>query len=203
MTTWSQCGTAPASSWNAEAVPASTWDGCGPAPTSAWRFCDGPGLDSIDPSAGAQGVAVPVTLLGSGFDDGSSVAVSGVGVTVSDVVVVNARTITAIFTVDLTATLGDRSVTVTTAAGSSNALPFTVEQQTPVILSITPSTGVQESTVPVEIVGQYFTPAATVQVSGTGVTVQNVVVVDDEHITAEFVLALLAAHTTRDVTVTT
>lgn len=72
----------------------------------------------------------------------------------------------------------------------------------PIIDSITPATGVQESTVSVTIRGHLFDPLATVQVSGTLVTPSNVVVVDSETITADLAITLLAAHTLRGVTVT-
>jgi hypothetical protein len=42
-------------------------------------------------------------------------------------VVVNSTTMTATFKVGRSASRGSRNITVTTAAGASNALPFTVQ----------------------------------------------------------------------------
>lgn len=182
--------------------PSSDWAACGPTPVSSWRFCGAPALLTITPDAALRGFSHAVVLTGAGFDGVSSVQVSGTGITVEDVVVVDAETITATFVIADDATLDDRDVTVTTAAGVSNPVSFTVEPATPVVLSITPNTGVQESVVPVTIIGQYFQSGATVQVSGTLVAPSSVVVVDDETITADLTITLLAAHTTRSVTVT-
>jgi hypothetical protein len=53
--------------------------------------------------------------------------VQGSGVAVSNVVVVNSTTITATLRLNSSAPRGARNVTVGTAAGSSNALPFSVQ----------------------------------------------------------------------------
>jgi hypothetical protein len=72
----------------------------------------------------------------------------------------------------------------------------------PVVLGLSIVTAKQGTTVSLAIIGSRFTPASTVQVSGTGITVQNVVVQDSGTITCDFVLDDTATVSARNVTVT-
>lgn len=85
-----------------------------------------PGLTSVGPASGVQGTNVAATLTGASFWDGASLAVSGSGVTVSNVAVGSATSITATFAIASDAAAGDRTVTVTTAGGTSGGQTFTV-----------------------------------------------------------------------------
>ena len=68
-----------------------------------------------------------VTLTGTDFVAGATtVAVSGGGVTVTNVVVGSTTSLTANFVLDPAAADGPRTVTVTTAAGTSGGQIFTV-----------------------------------------------------------------------------
>jgi hypothetical protein len=86
-----------------------------------------PVLTTTSPAVGIQGSVVPVTLTGQYFTGATQVNVSGAGVTVSNVAVVNDTTITATFTIAGTAGATARSVTVVTPGGTSNAGGFTVQ----------------------------------------------------------------------------
>jgi len=86
-----------------------------------------PTLKSLTPNAGARGATVRVTLTGTNFTTPATVTVQGGAVTVSNVVVVSSTTITATFQVSPTTARRSRNTTVTTKAGVSNALPFTVQ----------------------------------------------------------------------------
>ena len=86
-----------------------------------------PTLSSITPSIGKRGTSVSVTLTGANFASPVTVAVQGGSVAVGNVVVVNATTITASFRINARAERSSRSVTVSTHAGSSNSLAFTVQ----------------------------------------------------------------------------
>ena len=112
-----------------------------------------PTLTSINPNSGVQGTNVPVTLTGTNFAAGSSVNVSGSGVTVSNVTVVSATQITATLGIASNATLGSRSVTVTSTGGTSNGVTFTVNAAAPTLTSINPNSGVQGTNVPVTLTG--------------------------------------------------
>jgi hypothetical protein len=85
-----------------------------------------PAFSSITPNSGTQGTSVAVTLTGSNFISGATVAVSGGGVSVKNVTVVSATQITATFTIGSSASAGNRNVTVTTSGGTSGAVTFTV-----------------------------------------------------------------------------
>jgi hypothetical protein len=85
-----------------------------------------PVLSSIAPNSGVQGTSVAVTLTGSNFQTGASVTVSGTGVSVSNVKVVSASQITATITLANNAVTGTRNVRVTTSAGTSGAVTFSV-----------------------------------------------------------------------------
>ncbi len=88
-----------------------------------------PVLGSMSQSSALQGASVPVTLTGSNFvTGGSTVSSSNTGVTVSNVVVVNANQITATLAIGASAT-GTANITVATAGGTSGAFVFTVNQQ--------------------------------------------------------------------------
>lgn len=164
-----------------------------------------PTLASLSPSSGAQGTAVGVTLTGTNFVAGAtSVAVSGGGVTVSDVKVVSATSLTATLKLDANATLGGRAVTVRTIAGPSSAVTFTVLPPAPTLTNITPTVGIRTSFVPATLTGTNFiSGATTVAVTGDGVTVDSVRVVDGTTVTALFVVSATASVSDRTVTVST
>jgi hypothetical protein len=85
-----------------------------------------PVLSSIAPNSGTQGTSVAVTLTGSNFAAGATVAVSGGGVSVSKVTVVSPSQITATFTIGSSAGVGNRNVTVKTSGGTTGTVVFGV-----------------------------------------------------------------------------
>ena len=145
------------------------------APTPA------PTLTSVTPNQGVQSSTVPVTLTGTNFVvAATTVAVSGAGVTVNNIVVGSATSLTANIVIDPAAAAGARTVTVTTAGGTSGGQTFTINlpaPSAPTLTSVTPNQGLQGATVAVTLTGTNFVVAATtVAVSGAGVTVNNIVV---------------------------
>ena len=166
----------------------------------------GPLLTSISPSTGERGTNVPVTLTGSGLTSASAITVSGSGITVSNIAVVDDGTVTATFSITAGAGLTARTVKVVTpVSGTSNAVTFTVVlPPVPTLVSIAPNSGVRGTAVPVTLTGTNFTAMGTkIVVSGSGVTVSNLTVVNDTAVTATFTIAVSAATTARNVTVTT
>lgn len=93
---------------------------------------------TTNPATGAQKNTVAVTLSGNWLTGATQVNVSGAGVTVSNVSVVDDHTITATFTIAVNAATGARNVTVTTPGGPSNAATFTV---TPLPVAFTAASG--------------------------------------------------------------
>jgi BNR repeat-like domain len=87
-----------------------------------------PSMLSLNPGAGMQTQSVDVELTGSGFQSGATLALSGTGVTVTDVAFVSPTSMKAKMNVSLTATPGARDLTVTNPDGQSATLSgaFTV-----------------------------------------------------------------------------
>jgi hypothetical protein len=93
-----------------------------------------PTLASITPPSAMRGSSATFTLTGSNFDarpGSTQVTVDGNGIVIGDVHVANATSLTATFNIAADAALGARAVKVTTAGGSSNAVPFSVSPQGP------------------------------------------------------------------------
>jgi Bacterial Ig domain len=158
-----------------------------------------PVLKSINPATGRQGTAVAVTLAGTGLSDASSINVSGNGVTVSGITVVNDGTITATFTISANATANARTVSVTTPGGTSNTVTFTVTRL--VLSSISPNAGLRGTSVPVTLSGTGLTGATSLNVSGTGINVTAFTAVNDTTVTATFGIASTATTGARTVSV--
>jgi hypothetical protein len=85
-----------------------------------------PTLTSMTPNSGVRGSSIHVALTGTNFAAPFTITVAGGGVSVSDVVVVNSTSATAIFHVNRGALRRSRDTTVATSSGSSNGLPFTI-----------------------------------------------------------------------------
>jgi len=163
-----------------------------------------PTLTLISPPTGLRGTAVPITLTGTGFRLGATtVAVSGGGITVSGVSVLDPTTLNATFTITAAAALTARNVTVTVtgAAAASNAIPFTVVGAA--ITSIAPNSATHPTTgttvVSVTFTGTNLTNATGVAGLGGGVTLQagSFHVVSNTSVTANLVVssaATLGAH---------
>ncbi len=180
-----------------------------PSPVEAQSAGGAPALSRVSPNLGIQGTTVVVTLTGANFVAGATTLnVSGSGVTVNNVSVAGATSLTARFVIAASAAEGPRSVTVTTAAGTSGAQIFTVTVPlpagTPTLSSVSPNQGTRGTTVAVTLTGtDFIVGATTVSVGGSGVTVTNVVVASTTSLTASFVLDPTASDGLRTVTVTT
>ena len=146
---------------------------------------------------------MPVTLTGTHFVAGATIALSGAGITVSNTTVASATQITATFTIAANAATGAQNVTVTTSGETSGAQPFTVNLAPPTLTSISPNSGVQGQSIPVTLTGTNFVAGATIALSGAGITVSSTTVVSATQITATFTIAANAATGAQNVTVTT
>ena len=85
-----------------------------------------PTLTTITPYLTSPGRLVVVTMTGTNLADATAIAVSGSGVTVSNLTVVNPTTVTATFTVAANAPIGERNVTITTPVATSKPAIFEV-----------------------------------------------------------------------------
>jgi hypothetical protein len=163
----------------------------------------GPTLTSIAPTSGVRNTTVPVTLTGTGLTGATAVTPSGTGVTCTITGTPTATAVNASCAITAGATLGARTIGVTTPIGATNTEAFTVQGAT--LTSIAPTSGVRGTTVPVTLTGTNFptTGVTTVTASGTGVTASAVTVVNATTITATLTITPGAALTSRTVTVTT
>jgi hypothetical protein len=161
-----------------------------------------PTLTSIAPNTGVRGTTVPVTLTGTGLSSETAVNVSGSGITVSGITIVGDTTVTANFAISSGATLSTRAVSVTTPGGTTITVPFTVTG--PTLASIAPITGIRGSTVPVTLTGSALTGATGITVTGSGISVNSIVVAPGgATATANFVISGTATVSTRTVSVVT
>ena len=118
----------PAAAAGARTVTVTTAGGTSGGQTSRSATGAGaPTLTSVSPNQGTQGTTVAVTLTGTNFVVGATtVNVSGADVTVNTVVVGSTTSLTANFVIGAAAATGARSVTVTTAGGTSGGQTFTI-----------------------------------------------------------------------------
>jgi hypothetical protein len=86
-----------------------------------------PTLSLVSPNTGTQGTMVTVTLTGTNFVTAATgVMLSGSGVSVVNIQVLSPTSLTADLAIDPGATLGARTIAVTTASGTSSTQPFTI-----------------------------------------------------------------------------
>ncbi len=158
-----------------------------------------PAVTGISPNTGARGTAVPVTITGTNLGAATGVTVSGTGVTVTNFTKVNATTLTATFTVSATAGTGGRTVTVQTPGGNP-ALTNGFTVTAPALAAISPGSKQRGGAgFSVTLSGSHLTGTTSLVVSGLGVTVSNVHVVNDSTVTATFTIASTAGPSTRHV----
>src|SRR5205823_10436363 len=87
-----------------------------------------PALTAISPATGVIGTTVPVTLTGSNLS-GANLNL-GAGVTATGVIATPSQ-ITATLTIAATAPIGPQTISVTTPAGDSGPVAFTVNPLAP------------------------------------------------------------------------
>ena len=168
-------------------------------------------LTSIAPSSGTQGAAVAVTLTGTNFVSGSTIAVSGTGITVSSPTVASRTSITATFTIALNAPTGAQSVTVTNSLGTSGHQTFTVNALQPTVTSTNPAIGATAVPINRKITAAFSKPmnpatisTATFTLASATTTITGVVAYDTASNIATFAPAAnLAANTAFTATITT
>jgi formylglycine-generating enzyme required for sulfatase activity len=140
-----------------------------------WGFCPAT-ITSITPLQGGTQGGTVISITGTGLSTTSSVRVGGVACTN-----VNALTPTLVQATTPAGAVGQASISVTTAAGTTLAsTPFNYVQQQ--ITSIVPNTGPYVGGTPITITGQYL--AGTTAVTIGGVPCTNVVSVSATQVTA-------------------
>lgn len=161
-----------------------------------------PTLASVTPGSAFRGTSFPVTLTGTNFAPiGTKVAITGSGVAIGPITVVDLQTITTTFTISTNSPVSQRTVSVTTPSGTTSTLPFTVLG--PVLTSISPATGALGTKVLVTLTGTGLSGTNGVGVTGNGVNVTGFSVVNDTTVTATFAIASSAKLSGRNVMVST
>jgi uncharacterized protein (TIGR03437 family) len=150
-----------------------------PAGTSNALFltilAPGPQIASLSPASGSPGTSVSLSIAGSNLSSVTGVQFSpSTGITVSNVNS-TASQVTATVTISASAPAGQVGVSVTSSAGSSNSLAFTILAPGPQITALSPTSGSQGSSVALSITGSNLSGVTAVQFSpSTGITVSNV-----------------------------
>ncbi|MHC4473987.1 MAG: hypothetical protein ACYTDY_16110 [Planctomycetota bacterium] len=153
-----------------------------------------PSIAMVSPGAGEIGTTVPLTITGANLTGAALVITSGAGgpggVTISDVVTPDDSTLTATLVIDaaLSPEGEPRLLIVTTESGQVTAEFFIVEAGVPTLTGTRPGAGEPGETVGVTLRGLNLT-GATVSTLAADLTLQNVVVQDDETVTLEVVVA--------------
>ncbi len=168
-----------------------------------------PHLSVVNPPTGTQGTSnVNVTLTGlfTNFVNGASHASFGAGITVNSTTVSSSTSAVANITISPTATLGSRTVTVTTNAETASITGgFTVLTGVPALLTALPVSAQAGSTANVVVTGQFtnFQQGISTVSFGSGITVNVVTVSSLTQLTANVTVAANATVGSRDITVTT
>jgi hypothetical protein len=97
-----------------------------------------PTLTSIEPSHFFVGASVPVTLTGTNFASGATVGTDEWRIGVTNVVVVSATQITALFTIPTQVVARSVDLYVRTIGGITDAVSFRVEYPPPTLTSSRP-----------------------------------------------------------------
>jgi uncharacterized protein YjbI with pentapeptide repeats len=163
-----------------------------------------PILTAITPDSGALGTSVSVTLSGANLT-GATLSETASNFSVN-VTVVSATQITATITIGSTATIGAKTLTVTTAGGSATVSFTVVAPPPPTLTSISPSSGVRPATgtanYAVTLNGTNLT-GATLTEASSNFSLSNVIVVSATQITATVQVQSGASLGTKTLTVTT
>ena len=175
-----------------------------------------PALISASPASAQAGSSANVIITGqfTTFQSATPSVSFGSGVTVNSVTVSSETQLTASITVAANATVGMRTISVTTGAQNESLVNgFTVLAGTPVVTQINPNIGTPGAAVNVTVYGQYtnWVNGTTVASFGPGISVGGaaegaagpVVVSGAGQFTAALTLDAAAALGPRTVTVTT
>jgi IPT/TIG domain/Quinohemoprotein amine dehydrogenase, alpha subunit domain III len=163
-----------------------------------------PTVVSASPGSRGQGAsAQAITITGSHFLSGASVAFSGTGVTVNSTTFKSSTELTASVTIAAGATTGARNITVTnpdSATGTGTAI-FTVNAAPSVETGNPGSRGQGASSQTVAIKGKNFVTGATSSF-GPGITVNSTTFKSSTELTANITIEASASAGVRSVSVT-
>jgi hypothetical protein len=168
-----------------------------------------PFIGAVRPPFGNRADTMRVTLRGVNLGTvvpGTGVAISGSKIQVSNALALDDTAVQAIFDIDVTASVGYRDITVTTASGSntkSASFRVNIPGQVPTITDVTPHEVDPGTTTTIVVTGTNLYGAG-VTVGGSGATVTNIVnSLDGTTVTFDLTLALDASAEVRPLIVVT
>ncbi|MBM4161892.1 MAG: T9SS type A sorting domain-containing protein [Ignavibacteria bacterium] len=165
-----------------------------------------PTLASITPTSGNRGQTLNVTVTGTNFIPGITTIAYGGGITVNSVSSATTTQVTANVTIDFTAALGPRDITVTNASpgGGTATLTgaFTVTNPAPTLTGISPTRAGRGSKINVVLTGTNFIDGASSVGFGPEITVNSTTVTSATQIQVNISVGAAASTGARDVTVT-
>ena len=145
-----------------------TGSGAASSPTSAVVPFPAPAASSVTPAAIVVGATRPIVLSGNSFMAGTTMKVSGSGLTLTKVKIANSTTIDANAVVTASAASGPRDVTVTDAYGTSTCAHCLTIDALPTIAGATPPAIAAGASGSVVVAGSGFQQGATMKLnSGT------------------------------------
>ncbi|NQX02985.1 IPT/TIG domain-containing protein, partial [bacterium] len=163
-----------------------------------------PLLTAVSPAEIPQGGGKTVTLSGTGFTAGSTLAIASDGITLRSFNVVSATEISADLIVSQRVETGSYALTVSNPDGGSATLDAAIRVTPgPQILALTPSrrvVGMQNQTLVLS--GTNFGPTLSVRFSGDGITVDSVTVDSETSVTLVVDIAADALAGGRNLSVT-
>ena len=178
--------------------------------TNGFTITAGPAaISSIVSNSGQQGQSLTVTVTGTSthFAQGVTTANFGSGITVGSVSVSSTTSAQVQLTIAPGASLGTRSVTLTTSGESASLTSgFTVTAGTPTITSINPSSGAQGQTnlnVTIAAAFTHFIQGTTTANFASGITVASVTVTDATDATVNISIPGTTGTGSRTVSLTT
>jgi len=172
---------------------------------AALTITQAPSITTLSPNALGQGAAnQTIVVTGANFVPNATVSFSDTGVTVNSITFNNPTSLTLTVTVDASAPVGARDVTVTNPdGGTSTAVSAFAVNAAPTISSISPSAHPGDGTAfDVVITGTGFAGAASVHFTAPGVTISSTKVDSPTQITVNVTIANNALPAAGDVTVT-
>ena len=168
----------PAGAAGAKIVAVTTTGGTATKTGAFTHMVLAPTISAVNPAVGSNLGGTAITITGTGFTGVTSVKIGDIAAT--NVVFVNATTITA---KTPAATLGDKTIVVTTPGGpTTQPVTFKYAPPPPTITSVSPTSGSTLGGTAITITGTNFTNASSVMVGGVAAT--NVVAVSTMVITA-------------------
>src|SRR5262249_47525133 len=143
------------------------------------KFSYTPSVTNVSPNSGPAAGGTPVTLTGTGFVSGATVAFGGNAAT--SVVVMNATTITCTSPAGTVGTTVDVIVTDAGGTSAANANDKSTYNNAPTVTNVSPNSGPAAGGTPVTLTGTGFVSGATVAFGGNAAT--SVVVMNATTIT--------------------